>query len=174
MLAYPILKQYGINGTSYLDTKAIDEKYPERLSWAQIKQMRAAGWVFGCHSFEHNRMEDMTDAQIRYSMEMVNRSFTKQGLRTPEIMAYPYGCYNARVIDDIKAYRKQVRLANNLTTNFVESGCSGAQKFHADAPWRSARAVSRSASSMMASNSFQDVQWHSRSRKARQPGTSRR
>ncbi len=120
LLAYPILEQYGIKGTSYLNTKAIDERYPGRMNWTQIKQMHADGWSFGCHSFEHNRMEDMTDAQIKHSMEMVDQSFVRQGLKAPEITAYPYGCYNTRVIDGIKAFRKQARLANNLTTNFVD------------------------------------------------------
>ena len=111
LLAYPILRQYGIRGTSYLPTQYIDANTPGKLSWSQIKQMRAYGWAFGCHTYEHRHMTDMSEKDIQNSMESVNKSFQRQGLPAPDIMAYPYGSYNKRVIEAIKPYRLQARLA---------------------------------------------------------------
>jgi peptidoglycan/xylan/chitin deacetylase (PgdA/CDA1 family) len=119
LLAYPILKEQGIKGTSYIITKFTDESMPGKLTWDQIKEMSADGWDFGCHTYEHKRLTGMSDDEIKESMEAVDRSFTEQGFQPPSIMAYPYGAYNQRVIDDIKPYRAQARLAS-YQTMFVD------------------------------------------------------
>jgi peptidoglycan/xylan/chitin deacetylase (PgdA/CDA1 family) len=119
LLAYPILKKYAIKGTSYLITKFTDENATGKMTWTQIKEMSAYGWVFGCHTYDHRHLASMTDEEIGTSMEMVNQSFMRQGFQPPDIMAYPYGSYSQRVIDDIKPYRKQARQAF-YNTDFVD------------------------------------------------------
>ncbi len=119
LLAYPILKQYGIRGTSYLATQFTDANTIGKLTWAQVKEMRAYGWVFGCHTYEHRHMADMSNKEIQRSMELVNQSFKRQGLPAPNILAFPYGSYNKRVINAIKPYRAQARLAY-YQTKFVD------------------------------------------------------
>lgn len=120
VLAYPILKKYNIKGTSYLITGLMDNNAPGKLTWAQVKEMSGYGWVFGCHTYEHKRLVSMTDDKIKRSMELVNQSFVNQELPPPEIMAYPYGSFNQRVINDIRPYRKQARLAY-YQTKFVDT-----------------------------------------------------
>jgi peptidoglycan/xylan/chitin deacetylase (PgdA/CDA1 family) len=114
-LAYPILNGYNIRGTSYLVTKYTDLNYPGKMNWTQIKEMAQYGWVFGCHTYEHIRLTQMTDDQIRTSMKNVDQSFVRQGFPAPQIMAYPYGQFNQRVINDIKPYRNQARVYFNDT-----------------------------------------------------------
>lgn len=109
LLAYPILKKYGIKGTSYLITKFTDNNIVGKLTWQQVKEMSGYGWVFGCHTYDHRRMTSMTDDEIRKSLEAVNQSFLRQGFHPPEIMAYPYGAHDQRVIHVVKRYRKQAR-----------------------------------------------------------------
>jgi peptidoglycan/xylan/chitin deacetylase (PgdA/CDA1 family) len=111
LLAYPILKEYGIKGTSYIVTSFTDESLTGKLTWDQIKEMSAYGWAFGDHTVEHRRLTEMSDDEIKESMEAVNRSFTDQGFALPAIMAYPYGAYDQRVIAGIAPYRAQARLA---------------------------------------------------------------
>lgn len=113
LLAFPILKQYDIKGTSYIVTKFEDRKTPVKLTWAQIKEMSDYGWVFGGHTYDHHRLTEKSDEQIKENCEEVSRSFIKQGLQPPQVMAYPYGAFNQNVIDDIKPYYKQARLDNN-------------------------------------------------------------
>lgn len=110
-LAYPILKKYGINGTSYIIGKYPDGNVPNTLNWDEIKKMYATGWDFGCHTYAHIRLTTMTPDEIRQSMEMENASFQRNGLPIPDIHAFPYGAYNQQVIDVIKEYRKQMRKA---------------------------------------------------------------
>jgi len=111
LLAYPILQKYGIKGTSYINPYNPDHNVKKKLSWDQIKQMYAYGWDFGDHTYTHMDMTKSTPDQIKQSVEKVNTAFTKNGLKIPQVFAYPYGKLNTAAIDAIKQYRKQARLA---------------------------------------------------------------
>lgn len=111
VLAYPILKQYGIKGTSYIITKFTDAGTKGKLTWENIKEMAEYGWVFGAHTNGHNDMKGLSAKRIKADCEAVNQSFINQGLDAPKIMSYPYGLYNKRVIKAIKPYYGQARLA---------------------------------------------------------------
>lgn len=110
-LAYPILKEYGIRGTSYIIPKYLDNSTPYALTWDMVKEMTDYGWVFGCHTYAHTDLTKMTANEIKESMEKVNESFTAQGLALPTIHSFPYGRYNQGVIEAIKPYRIQMRKA---------------------------------------------------------------
>lgn len=110
-LAFPILKKYGIRGTSYIIPEFQDENKPYTLTWGEIKEMYDYGWAFGCHTYAHSNLSLLTDDEIVKSMEMVNEAFTKHGIPAPVIGAYPFGKYNQRVIDALKPYRTQMRKA---------------------------------------------------------------
>jgi peptidoglycan/xylan/chitin deacetylase (PgdA/CDA1 family) len=109
--AYPILKKYGIRGTSYIIGKLADNNTPSALTWAQIKEMHQYGWVFGCHTYNHVDMTKLTPDEIKSSLEKENATFIQHGLPAPELIAYPSGKYNQQVIDVVKQYRKQGRKA---------------------------------------------------------------
>jgi peptidoglycan/xylan/chitin deacetylase (PgdA/CDA1 family) len=110
-LAFPILKKYGIKGTSYIAPYYPDHRVKNKLSWSQIKEMDAYGWDFEDHTYSHMDMAESTPAQIRQSMEQVNEAFTANGLKIPVALAYPYGRFNKDAIDVVKEYRAQARLA---------------------------------------------------------------
>ncbi len=118
LLAYPILKEYDIKGTSYIITKFTDAETAGKLNWEQIKEMAEYGWVFGAHTRRHNNLTRLSGKKIKEDCEAVGESFTAQGFAVPEIMAYPYGSYNKKVIEAIKPYYKQARLAY-YRTDFV-------------------------------------------------------
>jgi hypothetical protein len=110
-LAYPILKKYGIRGTSYIIPKYQDSKELNTLTWQQIEEMRADGWVFGCHTYAHSQLVKMTTKEIQESMEEVNKAFELHGMKPPELHAFPYGRYDQHAIDAMKPYRMQMRKA---------------------------------------------------------------
>jgi peptidoglycan/xylan/chitin deacetylase (PgdA/CDA1 family) len=119
LLAYPILKEYGIKGTSYINAKFTDDNVKGRMSWDQIGEMREYGWVFGAHTCTHQHMTKLSDKQIDKDCEELSSLFTSHGLDAPDIMAYPYGSYNSKVIKAIKPFYKQARLAY-YRTDFVD------------------------------------------------------
>jgi peptidoglycan/xylan/chitin deacetylase (PgdA/CDA1 family) len=110
-LAYPILKAYGIRGTSYIIPGYQDTGRPHTLTWDEIREMAQYGWDFGCHTYSHTDLTKMTADEIRESMERVNASFSAQGLPAPKVHAFPYGRYNEAAIEAVKPYRAQMRKA---------------------------------------------------------------
>lgn len=110
-LAYPILKKYGIRGTSYIIPKYLDNGTPYALTWDKVKEMKEYGWIFGCHTYKHSDLKKLSNKEIAKSMEQVNEAFIKQGLEPPKLHAFPFGHYNDRVIEAIKPYRTQMRTA---------------------------------------------------------------
>lgn len=110
-VAYPILKKYGIKGTSFINPYFPDNHIQHKLSWNEIKQMAADGWEFGDHTYAHIALGSATEDQIKRSMALVNNAFLRNGLDIPETIAYPYGDLSQQVIDIVKPYRKQGRLA---------------------------------------------------------------
>ncbi len=121
LLAYPILKRYGIKGTSYIITGFVDAKTKGKLNWEQIKEMSEYGWAFGAHTNSHQRMAGLEGDEIKADCEAVKQSFTNQGFKAPEIAAYPYGSYSKEVIQAIKPYYRQSRLAY-YRNDFVDPG----------------------------------------------------
>ncbi|MEN6471460.1 MAG: polysaccharide deacetylase family protein [Clostridiaceae bacterium] len=111
VLAYSILKKYGIKGTSYISPYYSDHQVKHKLSWNQIKEMAADGWDFEDHTYSHINMAKSAPEQIRQSMEQVNKAFTANGLKIPVALAYPYGKFVRETIDIVKEYRAQARLA---------------------------------------------------------------
>lgn len=110
-IAYSILKEYGICGTSYIIPEYLDSNTPNALTWDQVKEMDEYGWAFGCHTYTHSNLTKMTKNEIQSSMQKVNESFIKQGLEPPIIHAFPYGKYDQQAIDAMKPYRVQMRKA---------------------------------------------------------------
>ncbi len=110
-IAYPILKKYGIRGTSYIIPEYQDSGRKFALTWEQVKEMAQYGWVFGCHTYAHTDLKKMTPEEIAKSMEAVDAAFEKQGLEKPVIHAFPFGSYNQQAIDAMKPYRVQMRKA---------------------------------------------------------------
>jgi peptidoglycan/xylan/chitin deacetylase (PgdA/CDA1 family) len=110
-LAFPILKKYGITGTSFINPNDADSGAAHKLSWNQILEMYEQGWDFEDHTYSHIDLSKSTPEQIRRSMEQVDEAFQKNGLRTPSVFAYPYGKFDQAAVVLVREYRKQARLA---------------------------------------------------------------
>ncbi len=110
-LAYPLFKQLGIHGTSYIIGGRPDTNRKDAMSWEMIKEMYASGWDFGCHTYAHSNENLMTAENIAESMRKENEAFMRNGLPIPISHAFPYGKYNAKVIAAIEPYRTLTRKA---------------------------------------------------------------
>ena len=111
MLAYPVLRKYGIAGTSYINPYDADHHVKHKLSWDEIREMAASGWDFGDHTYSHMNLIKSGPDKIRKSMEAVDEAFIKNGLTAPDALAYPYGYFDEEAVGIVKQYRRQARLA---------------------------------------------------------------
>lgn len=123
ILAYPILKEYGIKANINVITKYIDENRAGYLSWDQIKEMSDSGLVsIGSHTYDSHYYADSYDGKnmpvlsIRLPGETEDKRrnrvfeelkmaddaiFDNTGKKT-RILAYPYGVPPFDLVNDIK------------------------------------------------------------------------
>lgn len=108
-VAYPILSKAGIKATCYVITSQIGQ--PNRLTWDDIYFLLSAGWNIECHTHDHLNLGNLSDAEIREQMELVNQAFMDNGLPTPKHHALPYGGGqdDQRVLDVVSEYRQTIR-----------------------------------------------------------------
>jgi peptidoglycan/xylan/chitin deacetylase (PgdA/CDA1 family) len=121
--AQPTLTKYGLTGTEYVITKCVgmttapntchantDATY---MSWAQIKQLQAAGWEIGSHTQTHPYLasSDATDgqpnvltpAQVTTELAQSKADLAAQGI-TANAFSTPYGDYTNATLAQIAKY----------------------------------------------------------------------
>jgi peptidoglycan/xylan/chitin deacetylase (PgdA/CDA1 family) len=156
--ALPTLSKYGLTGTNYVITKCVgmtaipntchantDASY---MTWAQIKQLQAAGWEIGSHTVTHPYLatSDATDgqpnvltpAQVTQELTQSKADLAAQGI-TANAFSTPYGDYNPDTLAQIaKVYTSHRGFADTnsnlwpyndyLLNNYpVQAGVSVAQ-----------------------------------------------
>lgn len=74
------------------------------LTWDDVRIMRQTGLVrIGCHTSRHATLTAETDRDIRRELEDCRSSLLKHTGAVPEIMAYPNGMHNRRVVDLVRS-----------------------------------------------------------------------
>jgi peptidoglycan/xylan/chitin deacetylase (PgdA/CDA1 family) len=95
-LAYPLLLEYGMTATFFVNTSTIGKA--GNLSWSQARRMQEHGMYFQSHSREHVYLTRLSrsalDDQLRDSRAMLE---DRLGRRV-ELLTPPYGRFNDRVI----------------------------------------------------------------------------
>ena len=110
-LAYPLFKELGIRGTSFIIGKYADDNVANTMSWDNIFEMYSEGWDFQCHTYAHSNLKKLSSSEIAQSMQKQNAAFEAHGLSAPQIIAFPYGEYDENAIRSLKEYRKLMRKA---------------------------------------------------------------
>lgn len=108
--AWPLLRQYGFPFTVFLYTEGLERGYANYLSWAQVKEMQAAGVDFQDHSYFHRRLatrpanadEAAWRAAIRDDLARSRALLTARLGQPPRFFAIPYGEYNTLVLDEAR------------------------------------------------------------------------
>lgn len=96
--AFPLLRRFDMTGTFFVVTDWLDTARPGYLTWAQAREMAAAGMVIASHSRTHPDLTDGCDTdclvyQILGSVETIEAEI---GVR-PRFFCYPGGRYDAAV-----------------------------------------------------------------------------
>ena len=67
------------------------------MSWGEVEELHAAGWMVEAHTAAHPDLRRLSDAAIREEFERGDRAIQQRLGYRPEIFAYPYGYWDARV-----------------------------------------------------------------------------
>jgi peptidoglycan/xylan/chitin deacetylase (PgdA/CDA1 family) len=105
---WPVLRSFGYPFTVFLYTRATEEGWGDHLTWAQVREMRAAGVDFQDHAYSHHRMADRPEglddqgyrAWIREDLRKSADLMTRRLGERPRHLALPYGEYNRTVLEE--------------------------------------------------------------------------
>ena len=102
-LAFPILKEFGFKATIFLmgsstynewDVKASSEKEFPLMSVDMIKEMQDYGIEFGAHTFNHPKINTLSNDEIEHQIIDVKKPLEEKIGREIITFAYPYGILN--------------------------------------------------------------------------------
>jgi len=114
--AFPLFKEYGFKATMNIIGKAVGKDF-SRLSWDDCRYLIKSGLVdLGCHSYNLHSEGDMLSVSyesIAKDLTLFQETFTKETAQICEIIAWPYGQYNKRILE----IAKKVGFKYILTTN---------------------------------------------------------
>ena len=101
--AFPVLRQHGFKATFFIYTKPIGRDDSLYMNWDQVLELRDAGMTIGSHSRTHPQLTTVDASMLRNEVED-SRNELQQRLGTaPDLFAYPYGAWDARAADAVKA-----------------------------------------------------------------------
>lgn len=101
--AYPILKKYGIKATIFLISHDIG--LPGYLNWQEIHEMSQNHILFEGHTFNHPHLDKIQDDdELKKQLADSKVDLENHLGYKVDYLAYPYGDYNAHVIEKVKEY----------------------------------------------------------------------
>ena len=123
-LAFPILKEFGFKATIFLmgestynewDVNAGGEKKFELMDKFMIKEMQDYGIEFGAHTFNHPKLNKLSEEEIRHQIVDVKKPLEEKIEKEIITFAYPYGILNDYA-------KKMTRKAGYTFTVSTDSG----------------------------------------------------
>ncbi len=100
---FPVLQEYGYTATFFVITSRLDEGNPDYITWAQAREMAAAGMSIESHTRDHlslpEREPEFLYDQIQGSMEDIAARTGYQ----PHLFCYPGGRWDESVLESLRA-----------------------------------------------------------------------
>jgi peptidoglycan/xylan/chitin deacetylase (PgdA/CDA1 family) len=92
---YPLLKKYQMHATSFIITGFVDKNQGGILTWAQIKEMKASGWIdFGSHTVDHLDLGTLSNAEQQRELADSKADLDRELGQNTTMICYPAGGYN--------------------------------------------------------------------------------
>ena len=102
--AWPRFRKAGIPFTVFVATDPVDRNFSRYMSWDQIREMAADPLVtIGSQTALHLHMIDAGMEANALDLAKSNERFQAELGHVPDLIAYPYGEYDADVIETAKA-----------------------------------------------------------------------
>jgi len=95
-MAYPILLKYGLKGTFFVITDAIDS--PGSLSLTQMKEMLRNGMAIESHSVTHRLLPSLPKQELMRELRESRKILEEKLGKAVDFFAVPGGIYNSEVI----------------------------------------------------------------------------
>ncbi len=106
--AFPLLKKYGFTAAvfavpAWIDGKDIPaaERYSEFMSWKELKELQAAGFIIGSHSYSHRNLTKLTAADRRQDLELAEKALQEKLGVAVRHFTYPFGKWNKELAEEL-------------------------------------------------------------------------
>jgi peptidoglycan/xylan/chitin deacetylase (PgdA/CDA1 family) len=96
------LVEAGGKCTHFMIPGRIEQKQERALSWSQVRELDAAGVEIGSHSFSHPWLTRLSDGELEREVVYSRRLLEDKLGKAVTSFAYPYGNYDARVMDAVR------------------------------------------------------------------------
>ena len=93
--AFPILNKYGYRATVYLPTAYINQrvhtfKGKECMTWAEVRELREVGILFGSHTVSHPQLRFVSLPDLEYEVKVSKDTIEDEIGEPIRSFAYPY------------------------------------------------------------------------------------
>ena len=101
--AWPILKKDKIPFILFVNTREINNRHPNYMSWDQIREIHKSNiGVIGGHSFSHEYLAFATEDEIIKDINKSIEDYKRELNFNPEVFSYPFGEYSLEVKNIVK------------------------------------------------------------------------
>ena len=125
--AFPALQQHGFSATMYLPTAFIGEnrkqfKGRDCLTWAEVRDLAAAGIEFGSHTVNHPVLYKISFPEIEAELRESKATIEKQLNHPVPAFAYPFafpqtdGGFRARFLEILRAVGYESSVTTEIGT----------------------------------------------------------
>lgn len=124
--AWPLLDRYGFPATVFVTTGWVADAGPraagvaldKMLTWAQIRDLAAAGVEIGAHSHSHPQLDQLPDAELHQELSESRTQLEECTGAAVRTLAYPFGYSSKRVRHAVRSagYRYAASVRNVLAT----------------------------------------------------------
>ena len=101
LVAYPIMKKYGMKGTIFVVTGFLGV-YDNYLTWDQAKELLEAGFNIESHTYSHKSMTEASDEDITKELVKSRQTIKEKLGIDSDFMAYPTGTYTLHIAELVK------------------------------------------------------------------------
>ena len=101
--AWPILQKEKIPFILFVNTREINNRHPNYMSWDQIREIHKSNiGVIGGHSFSHEYLAFETEDEIIKDINKSIEDYKRELNFNPEVFSYPFGEYSLEVKNIVK------------------------------------------------------------------------
>ncbi|MFK5881416.1 MAG: polysaccharide deacetylase family protein [Sulfurospirillum sp.] len=111
--AFDIFKEYNYPFSLFVYVEATQKKYPDYLSWQQLKEINKYGSL-EFHSYAHPHMTYLSNEKLKADFKKGLKIFEEKLQIKPKYFSYPYGEYNNRVKDIAKSFGFDAIINQNM------------------------------------------------------------
>jgi peptidoglycan/xylan/chitin deacetylase (PgdA/CDA1 family) len=108
--AFPIMKKYGLVGNLAVNSRPVDEGWPDYMTLPMVKALHKAGWAVVNHTWDHKDLATIaSDAEQEAEISRNRDWIEKNGFRGAWIFVVPFHSWGKSTLSFAKEYSEATR-----------------------------------------------------------------